>query len=62
MTALPGRTKRMRIPGLLLTVFMGMVCGDATGLGQGFYLPALSLVEDNGYGRFSDIIMPFLRM
>lgn len=49
----------MRMLGLLLTVFVGMVCGDATGLGQGFYLPALSLVEDNGYGRFSVIIMLF---
>ena len=39
-----------------LAFLMGAVSADSTGLGQGFYLPALSLVEDNGYGSFYEII------
>ena len=35
----------------LLVAGLAAVSADTTGLGQGFYLPALSLVEDNGYGR-----------
>ncbi|XP_063680794.1 DELTA-alicitoxin-Pse2b-like [Bolinopsis microptera] len=34
-----------------LAFLMSAVSADSTGLGQGFYLPALSLVEDNGYGK-----------
>jgi hypothetical protein len=36
---------------LLTGIVMG--AGGYTGLGQGFYLPSLSLVEDNGYGQYT---------
>lgn len=40
-----------------VALLLAVATGDYTGLGQGFYLPSLSLIEDNGFGKsiFKDI-------
>ena len=40
-----------------VALLLAVATGDYTGLGQGFYLPSLSLIEDNGFGERSPFIV-----